>query len=51
MTHILYFASRYFYDPPEMQSLVCEMSYSRGLHLGYFRSHTVVYFLKRDFNV
>lgn len=28
---------RYYYDPPELQTVVCEDSYSRGVHLGYFR--------------
>lgn len=28
---------RYYYDTPEVQTLVCEVQYKTGLHLGYFR--------------
>ena len=28
---------RFHYDPPELQSLVCETSFDKGVHMGYFR--------------
>ena len=28
---------RFHYDSPELQTLVCETSYAKGVHLGYFR--------------
>jgi len=29
--------SRYYYDPPELGTVLCEERYNTGLHLGYFR--------------
>ena len=28
---------RYYYDPPEMTTVVCEKEYKTGFHIGYFR--------------
>merc|ERR1719341_2402187 len=28
---------RFHYDSPELQTLICETSYAKGVHLGYFR--------------
>ena len=28
---------RFYYDPPEMCSVICETKYETGLHIGYFR--------------
>ena len=28
---------RYYYDPPEMTTVVCEIEYKTGFHIGYFR--------------
>jgi len=28
---------RYYYDPPEMQTVIVESKYKTGLHIGYFR--------------
>ena len=31
------YSSRYYYDPPEMMTVICESTYKTGFHIGYFR--------------